>query len=60
MSYIPSAESKTNIGRAMAKPLYLYGAKIIEELWPPNPKELDNAALTFNLSFFGPTSTFVS
>lgn len=40
--------------------IYLYGEKMIDELWPPNPNELDNAALTSSLSFFGPTSTFVS
>lgn len=30
------------------------------ELWPPNPKEFDKAALMFNLSFLGPTNSFVS
>lgn len=40
--------------------IYLKGAKMIDELWPPNPNELDNAALTSILSFLGPTSTFVS
>lgn len=33
---------------------------MIDELWPPNPNELDNAALTSNLSFIGPTSTLIS
>ena len=33
---------------------------MIDELWPPNPNELDNATLMSSLSFFEPTSKFVS
>lgn len=33
---------------------------MIEELCPPNPNELDKAALILSLSFFAPTSTLAS
>lgn len=39
---------------------YLYGANMIDEFCPPNPNELDKAALISILSFFEPTSNLVS